>query len=102
PNPSPGALGDKFRPATSYMTVACRARDRWFDLDAVRTPAPRVDNKRTTSTQYQAPGQPQRKTRATDDDGARIYANEGGAPPLDWWEVPTEAYAGSHYATWPR
>lgn len=28
---------DKFRPATSYLTVACKARDRWFDLDSVRT-----------------------------------------------------------------
>ncbi len=64
PNPPVGALGDKFRPATSYITIATQARDRWFDLDAVRT--------------------------------------ETGAPPLDYWEVSPEAYAGSHYATWPR
>jgi hypothetical protein len=37
PNPPVGALGDKFRPGTSYLTVATKARDRWFDLDAVRT-----------------------------------------------------------------
>ena len=72
PNPPVGALGDKFRPATSDMVIACVSPRRWFDLDAVRTEAPRVDNKRTTSTQYQAPGQPERKTRAADDDGARI------------------------------
>src|SRR5690606_1397545 len=40
PNPPVGALGDKFRPGTSYLTVACKARDRWFDLDAVRTDSP--------------------------------------------------------------
>ena len=28
--------------------------------------------------------------------------NAAGAPPLDWWQVSTEAYSGSHYATWPR
>ena len=37
PNPPVGALGDKFRPATSYITVACRGPKRYFDLDAVRT-----------------------------------------------------------------
>jgi site-specific DNA-methyltransferase (cytosine-N4-specific) len=37
PNPPVGALGDKFRPATSYITVACRGTKRWFDLDAVRS-----------------------------------------------------------------
>ena len=36
PNPAVGALGDKVRPATSFMVIACKARDRWFDLDAVR------------------------------------------------------------------
>src|SRR5690606_26841717 len=37
-NPPVGALGDKERPATSYVTVATRATNRYFDLDAVRTP----------------------------------------------------------------
>ena len=37
PNPPVGALGDKFRPATSYITVACKSAKRYFDLDAVRT-----------------------------------------------------------------
>lgn len=100
PNPPVGALGDKFRPATSYMTVACVSDKRWFDLDAVRTDAPRNDNKRALSTQYAAPGQPERKTRASDENG-RIYANAAGAPPLDWWEIPTAPYKGAHYATWP-
>jgi hypothetical protein len=39
PNPPVGALGDKVRPATSYITVACTSQRRYFDLDAVRTPA---------------------------------------------------------------
>lgn len=34
PNPPVGALGDKFRPATSYMTIATLDRRRYFDLDA--------------------------------------------------------------------
>ena len=59
PNPPVGALGDKFRPATSYLTIACTGRSRYFDLDAV-------------------------------------------APPLDYWEINTQPYKGSHYATWPE
>lgn len=35
-NPPVGALGDKYRPASSLMIVATHAKDRWFDLDAVR------------------------------------------------------------------
>jgi hypothetical protein len=100
PNPPVGALGDKFRPGTSYMTVACKARDRWFDLDAVRV----VNNPDRMS---------ERGARRAGDKGVGVSTNfaggEGGgewhpagAPPLDWWQVPTEPYAGSHYATWPR
>jgi hypothetical protein len=47
PNPPVGSLGkrnverrtgdQKFRPACSYITVACRGTGRYFDLDAVRT-----------------------------------------------------------------
>ena len=36
PNPPVGALGDKFRPATSDMVIACTSGKRYFDLDAVR------------------------------------------------------------------
>ena len=92
PNPPVGALGDKFRPATSDLVVACTARDRWFDLDAVRQP------------------------HAHDYTGTRprtVVANPAGAPPLDhWWHdedvftqdawnIPTHGYPGSHYATFP-
>jgi hypothetical protein len=111
PNPPVGALSDKFRPGTSYLTIACKARDRYFDQDAVR----RVNNpERQAERNF---------NRASDrglaptvgwepeEEGAQ---NPGGAPPLDWWEVPDDSdmeldywvvspqgYKGSHYATWP-
>jgi hypothetical protein len=90
PNPPVGALGDKFRPATSYITIATKATDRWFDLEAVRT-ATDPENERNTCA---ADGKSDRQTVRT--------TNPAGAPPLDWWEVTTEPYSGSHYATWPR
>lgn len=101
PNPPVGALGDKFRPATSYLTVATVARDRWFDLDAVREPASPNTNPRTAKGVDSKP-----RTSKTSPDGNRSTLNDvhlqDTAPPLDWWEVPTEPYSGSHYATWPR
>jgi site-specific DNA-methyltransferase (cytosine-N4-specific) len=109
PNPPVGALGDKVRPSTSYVTVACMRRDRWFDLDAERTEA--IDQRpRTTNGPKQ--GDPREVQTANLD--TRIGSNPAGAPPLDhWtldeydpaehqsWTIPTQPYAGSHYATFP-
>ena len=98
PNPPVGALGDKFRPATSYMTIATKARDRWFDLDAVRA----VNNpERAAERNFHRPAN--QHTLFDDTDPSSFGSqNPAGAPPLDWWKVSTEAYPGSHYATWPR
>lgn len=100
PNPPVGALGDKFRPATSYITIATKARDRWFDLDAVRTECKHdysnvKPGTKSTDGHYTTRTNPGQTTYYT-------THNPAGAPPLDWWEVTTEPYSGSHYATWPR
>jgi DNA modification methylase len=86
PNPVPSALGDKFRPATSYLTVATLARNRWFDGDALRAPC-KDTGKRTTNGP---------KSLA-----AASTTNPLGAPLLDWWKVPVQGYKGAHYATFP-
>ena len=103
PNPPVGALGDKFRPATSYMTIATRARDRWFDLDAVRGPYSENTNARTAKGVESRPNTGKSADRDGNYDTLAVVNNDGaGAPPLDWWNVSTEPYSGSHYATWPR
>jgi site-specific DNA-methyltransferase (adenine-specific) len=97
PNPPVGALGDKFRPATSEMVIACQSRTRYFDLDAVRDGnyQPRVSMGKIDSRDTErakvglSSGKPGRDN------------NPAGAPPLDWWEIPTYGFPGSHYATWP-
>lgn len=104
PQPPVGALGDKVRPSTSYVTVACTARNRWFDLDAERTehkadPANYTGNGYTKGTPEGIPG------------NEAMPGNPAGAPPLDcWiddepdsdvWTIPTQPYAGAHYATFP-
>lgn len=69
PNPPIGATGDKFRTATSYLTVAAMATDRYFDGFSARV-----------------------ATR----DGA------GTRTLYDYWEIPTQGYAGAHFATFPE
>ena len=97
PNPPVGALGDKFRPSTSDVAVACKSRTRYFDLDAVRSGP--VCDPRT--------GPPDERTAAVEQvegwkNGAAHHGtNPAGAPPLDTWIIPTEPYKGSHYATFP-
>ena len=107
PNPPVGALGDKFRPATSYLTVATKSRTRWFDMDAVRTKAQQPEacgnrDDRRTRVAMAADGK---------GDPGHHGAHPAGAPPLDWFEmdedelpsylvIPTSPYRGSHYATW--
>lgn len=73
PNPPVGALGDKFRPASSDMIVACLSGNRFFDLTAVRAPF-KTEN----------------------------VSEHDGAPPLDYWELSTAQYQDAHYAVWPE
>lgn len=94
PNPPVGALGDKFRPATTDMVIACRSDKRWFDLDAVRT-AHNVD-----PTGYSGNGYTKGNPSGEGRDNA-MPGNPAGAPPLDTWTIPTQPYKGAHYATWP-
>ena len=109
PNPPVGALGDKFRPATSDMVIACRASDRWFDLDAVRTPPANVDRRQRDYEERMANGggsfhrhadDAERGLGQTRDIGGGV-SNPLGAPPLDYWVIPPGGYAGSHYAVYP-
>ena len=99
PNPPVGALGDKFRPATSEMVVACVSKDRFFDLDAVREPSQGQPNYNSNG-----PKAEQREALGVDGNGryaGRIDSNPAGAPPLDWWKISPSSYSGSHYAVWP-
>jgi hypothetical protein len=90
PNPPVGSLGKrnpakrtgdyKFRPACSFITVACRGTGRYFDLDAVRTEPATGDR-----VMRQNP-----RERAPEDGRGSIFVdglcvnNPAGAPPLDW------------------
>lgn len=100
PNPPVGALGDKFRPATSYMTIACMAQNRYFDLDAVRGGAENVKDQRERTTNGPKQGADPREVLSANY-AQRVPSAPGGAPPLDYWEIPTQPYVGAHYAVYP-
>lgn len=104
PNPPVGFLADKFRGATSYLTVATKATDRYFDLESVRrAPSPNSHPRTAKGVASRA------NTGKAADDERRggnfstlaILHESGGSPPLDYWELPTQPYKGSHYAAWP-
>lgn len=104
PNPAVGALGDKVRPSTSYITVATRSAKRWFDLTAVRTHlrAPNAKNVPRAGTKLDLDGG--RRGTMGDYDASM----SAGAPPLDcWfdehdtWTITTQPSKLAHYAMWP-
>lgn len=90
PNPPVGALGDKFRPATSYITVACKSSKRWFDLDAVRTPHAEHTLKYDGGTRPHYGERGGQGTVTEMEPGAK--SNPNGAPPLDYIVLPTAPY----------
>lgn len=109
-NPSPGALGDKVRPSTSYIVVATQSPTRWFDLTAIRTVPSQPDNPRRLGTV-------DARERARVDVGLSsgngwTGTNPAGAPPLDaWfdtydgthdcWTLTTQPSPLAHFAMWP-
>ncbi len=101
PNPPVGALGDKFRPATSELVVAATGKDRWFDLDAVRTHDGPGGNPTRRSSQNRDHPLYGKVGPAATDHKLQVLDNPNGAPPLDWWKISPKGYAGAHYAVWP-
>jgi hypothetical protein len=97
-NPPVGAVGDKFRDSCSYITIACKARDRWFDLEAVRHENSRASEFSRNRSQLNrgSPGY------HTGDDHGDAAQNPMGAPPLDHWVIAPAQYRGSHYAVMPE
>lgn len=111
-NPTVGALSDKVRPSTSYITVATRDSSRWFDLTAVRRPGSPNTHARVARG---VESRPQTGKNVDKDGGwATLDTINGvpGGPPLDAWfdeydgthDLWTMSSPGSslaHYAMWP-
>lgn len=103
PNPPVGALGDKWRPATSDVVVACTSPKRYWDDLATRRPHKEPWR---SNGQLESRGREDRQNDAGDVNNwlsgvmPREY-NASGAPLLDYWEIPPTGYSGAHYAVYP-
>ena len=81
-------LRDKFRASSSFITVATRSPDRYFDLFGVL----RVD------------GDEQREDPEMFPNLSAKQLSEGfvvGAPPKDYLVINAKGFGGAHYATYP-
>lgn len=102
PNPPVGALGDKVRPSTSYITTACVSKDRWFDLDSERSAltahSPTID--RSSSKYHNGDDLRSGRRRLGDYDAE---SQSAGAPLLDCWTFdeppPIEPKSNTHRRT---
>jgi hypothetical protein len=81
------------------MVVACKSTKRWFDLDAVRHQNDRNDE--TGGGQKREMARVKVGLSSGTNLGGSIVQNPAGAPPLDYWVIPTHGFKGSHYATFP-
>jgi hypothetical protein len=114
PNPPVGALGDKYRPATSYITVATRSPRRWFDLTAVRSdPSPNTHARTAKGIDHRdTTGKAAADGRGGGWSTLGTMHLTGGPPPLDtWfdeydhahdvWSMTSQPSSLAHYAMWP-
>lgn len=103
PNPPVGALGDKWRPATSDVVVACTSDKRYWDDIATRRP----HSPNTHARNAQGVVKRENTTPSGQRDGnwntlpISDEKHPAGAPLLDYWEIPPGGYPGAHYAVYP-
>lgn len=96
PNPPVGALGDKWRPATSDVVIACVSEKRYWDDIATRGPISPNTHARSSTPRYDLPSQERDGNWST---LAQVDTDPtAGAPLLDWWSITAGGYPGSHYA----
>jgi DNA modification methylase len=124
-NPTPGSVADKVRVGTSYITVACRNRTRYWDPEAVSVPkaeSPGNRYKRTVSTTDTKRRPNGSQAVSTDNRITADYdpTESDTTPMLDWviesddgeftWVIPNQgppkspiaASEHDHFATWPE
>lgn len=108
PNPSVGAIHDKFREATELVVMAVKQPSYWFDLDPVRVPSD-YDRPNLRGNGARGPG---RTPPGQKPNGSDHTVSEKGRPPYTWLDVdggdlpaavigsPAQ-YPGAHFAVMP-
>ncbi len=114
PNPLPASVRDRLNTTWEPLFLLTRQRDYFFDLDAIRIP-PRSTlagpTKAGATTKYgvRAKGRPEWSgPLAGNNSGLEKMKARGlashplGKNPGDVWTIPTAAYRGAHFATFPE
>lgn len=98
PNPPVGALGKKWRPATTDLVVATPDDDRryWDDVATRVSYGERSLKNTGYPTSYKADA-----VNGYDETERTVAAHPAGAPLLDWWQIVAGGYPGAHYAVYP-
>ena len=83
PNTRPESVADRLASRYELVFLLVRSRRYWFNLDALRDPAPAQPGTR-----------PGRR-------GAHQQSHPGGRNPGDVWSIPTRPFRGAHFAVFP-
>lgn len=114
PNPLPASVRDRLTCTYEPLYLFSKARDYYFDLDAIRMPARSKLNGPSVAggdTKYGVRG-----TKRPGWSGPLAGTNSGlegmkaravtshplGKNPGDVWTIPTASYRGAHFATFPE
>jgi DNA modification methylase len=115
PNPMPESVTDRCTKAHEYLFLLSKSERYYFDADAIKEDAVGQNMHDLTGPGYAAPGQApntgNRKALRTDIESRHRSQIKGGqslqAEPdgrrnrRSVWTVPTQPYAGAHFATFP-
>ena len=93
------------RPTKSheYVFLLAKSERYYFDVDAVREPNLAASVKRAESPAAHPRGWHTTAVPISGGDGVMVdHLNPAGRNIRSVWTIPTEAYAGAHFATFPR
>lgn len=103
PNPMPESVTDRPTSCHEHIFLLSKSQKYFFDSDAVREPLSsvtidRLKYKRTSASKWFGNGSNDTDMRGTS--GAR--ANLNGRNIRNVWTIPTSAFPGAHFATFPQ
>ncbi|WP_257757395.1 DNA-methyltransferase [Burkholderia glumae] len=105
PNPMPESVRDRCTKAHEYLFLLSKSERYYFDQDAIREPhvgIPRKGERRSyragSSSSYRIDGGHEKQTGAF----AGLPLNPAGVNRRTVWTIPTQSFAGAHFATFPE
>ncbi len=115
PNPMPESVTDRCTKSHEYLFLMTKSERYYFDADAIKEDAVGQNMHDLTGPGYAAPGQApntgNRKALRTDIESRHRSQIKGGQSPQSEpdgrrnrrsvWTVPTQPYAGAHFAVFP-